>query len=126
MNTNYLFTSCFAIISLVGPGRAVAQCGLSMVETSLGDTVVYTCPGDQQSDIVALTNTAMSTEVFAYIVTDDQNMILSIPGDVSEIDVEEAGPGICRVWGLTYEGALTAMMGDDLMSTDLASGCEQL
>jgi hypothetical protein len=116
----------FASITLLPLASATAQCGPSMVTTAAGDTVLYTCPGDQMADLVPLMNTATPGQEFAYIVTDANNIILAVPGAVTEIDVEEAGVGVCRVYGVTYQGTLTAEEGQNVTMADLATGCEQL
>lgn len=92
------------------------------VSTADGETSVLTCPGDGQDDLVDLANTGGTGSNFTYLVTDENNVILAIPGG-SQANFEDAGTGICRVWGLSYEGTLLAEVGDDAAATELADGC---
>ncbi len=95
------------------------------VATEEGNSEVFVCPGNGISDLVRFDSTGVEGPSFVYIVTDDQNTILQIPeGD--EFDFDDAGLGTCRVWGLAYDGQLVAAMGDDLLTTELASGCFDL
>ncbi|MEM9919848.1 MAG: T9SS type A sorting domain-containing protein [Bacteroidota bacterium] len=91
-----------------------------------GATVRYTCPGDGVDDIITFVheNDAPGTE-YAYVITDDQNIILGVPPMNSQ-NFEGAGSGVCRVWGLSYTGNITAQMGDDAANTALTDGCFQL
>ena len=93
------------------------------VEASNGLTEIYTCPGDGLEDIVMFTGTGSSADAnFTYIITDNNDHILGIPSGDSQ-DFEGAGEGICRVYGLAYQGNLIAMMGDSLGGVALADGC---
>ncbi|MCI4670760.1 MAG: T9SS type A sorting domain-containing protein, partial [Bacteroidia bacterium] len=62
---------------------------------------------------------------FAYVVTDNNGTILGLPpGDM--VDFAGAGPGECWVWGLSYTGNLTAMLGQNATSVALSDGCFDL
>ncbi|MCI4668676.1 MAG: hypothetical protein MRZ79_11120, partial [Bacteroidia bacterium] len=62
---------------------------------------------------------------FQYVVTDAQGTILGLPpGDM--VDFAGAGPGECWVWGLSYTGNLTAMVGQNATSISLSDGCFDL
>ncbi|HMQ48737.1 MAG TPA: T9SS type A sorting domain-containing protein [Saprospiraceae bacterium] len=95
------------------------------VSTETGETLVYTCPGDGVADVVSFDSTGAVGANFAYIVTDENNIILGLPaGD--EVDFEEAGTGTCRVWGLAYNGNFTAEVGDDATGGGLSDDCYAL
>ena len=102
--------------------RTVPEGG--MVTSSSGATTVSTCPGDGLADIVEFSTTS-SALPYAYIITDENNIILGLPDGNSQ-DFEGAGIGICRVWGLAYAGNITAQMGDDITNTLLADNCHEL
>ena len=94
------------------------------VATSEGDTEVITCPGDGLADVFTFVSTGADGTSFTFLVTDADNNILDVPaGDL--VDFDGAGLGVCRVWGLSYAGDLTAAMGTNL-SSPLATGCSSL
>ena len=62
---------------------------------------------------------------YRYIITDDQNNILGIPPGNSQ-NFEGAGTGVCRVWGVSYSGALIAQPGDNAAAVALANSCFEL
>jgi hypothetical protein len=90
-----------------------------------GATRRYTCPGDGNPDVVSFVNTSSSSAQYAYVITDDQNIILGLPPG-NMLDFEGAGSGVCRVWGLSYTGNLTAMMGQNAATVSLSDDCFQL
>ncbi|MEM9836456.1 MAG: hypothetical protein AAF828_08135, partial [Bacteroidota bacterium] len=87
-----------------------------------GATQVVTCPGDQVEDIITTMTTGNSGGQTALIVTDTNNIILALP-EGNSVDLEGAGLGFCRIWSVTYQGELTAALGDDAAAVDLASSC---
>ncbi|HMQ45901.1 MAG TPA: T9SS type A sorting domain-containing protein [Saprospiraceae bacterium] len=121
-NDAILAFGCFELtsnfITIIGDGLTGG-----MVSTDTGETEVFTCPGDSIPDIVSFTNTGASAGAsFTYLITDENNVILDIPMGNS-VDFDSAGLGVCRVWGLAYTGALTAQVGDDIDTTNLAETC---
>jgi len=44
-----------------------------------------------------------------WVVTDDQGNILGLPPMPGVVDFDVAGPGICLIWNLSYDGALTGL-----------------
>ncbi len=96
--------------------------GSGTVATSDGASHVYTCPGDDISDVVNFSYDGSSQGGFTYIITDPQYNILGIPPGSSQ-DFEGAGEGVCLVWGLNYMGELVAEVGDNALTDELATGC---
>ena len=96
-----------------------------MVATNQGETEVYTCPGDTLSDIVIANTMGSAGQNFTFVLTDDQNIILDVP-DENAIDLTNADPGTCRIWGLAYSGDLIAELGDDAGAVALSDGCFSL
>ncbi len=94
------------------------------VATSEGNSLVYTCPGDGKADLITFQSTS-SNPFYTYVVTDDQNRILQTL-DGNEADFESAGPGTCRVWGLSFIGDLNLNPGGVLTEGPLASVCYDL
>ncbi len=91
------------------------------VQTTDGDTRVYTCPGDGIDDIIDFAHVNASNSNYQYVITDDQNVILALPGNSANL--EGAGVGVCRVWGFAYSGHLTAEAGQHVFSTQFSDGC---
>lgn len=90
-----------------------------------GAAMASVCPGDGIADILTFVSEGSIGENFSFVITDDNGSILGFPASAS-VNFEEVPPGTCRVYGLTYTGTLTANVGDDINSTDLATGCSVL
>ena len=91
------------------------------VATADGAVEINVCPGDGLPDLFTFVSTGADGANFTFIVTDEDNNILAVPeGDM--VDFDGAGLGVCRVWGLSYAGDLTATAGDNL-SASLATEC---
>ncbi len=102
--------------------RSVPQGGT--VATSEGETEVSVCPGDGLPDFFSFVATGAEGANFTFLITDTDNNIIGVPeGDT--VDFDDAGVGICRVWGLSYAGELTVTQGDNL-SASLATECSSL
>ncbi len=98
--------------TLCGPNVVVAECDGGMVSTTDEATSVSLCSMDENADLVPFFTTSESTENYQYIITDEDNVILGLPGDSN--DFNDAPAGVCRVWGLSYDGMLTLEVGDDM------------
>jgi len=85
------------------------------------------CAGDMMADNIpvdAITLTGNSGTNSQWVVTDEQGMILGLPGNFSDVDFNIAGAGTCLVWHLSFEDGLTgAEMG---MNADDLEGCFDL
>ena len=97
----------------------------STISLAGGATQIGTCPDDGEADVLTFTNTDESGAAFQYVVTDDNDVIISLV-DGDSFDFDPAGPGVCRVWGFAYAGSVEAMPGDTVTSASLASGCSAL
>ncbi len=120
-----LASGCFDLTdNFVETIREVPNAGT--IATEDGETEVLTCPGDGIADLISVDSTAVVGQFFTYVVTDGNNVVLGIPGgDV--VDVEDAGEGNCRIWGIAYQGDLTVAVGDTLAPDDsFATGCSDL
>ncbi|WP_353485241.1 T9SS type A sorting domain-containing protein, partial [Haliscomenobacter sp.] len=95
------------------------------VQMPNGMTTRYTCPGDGKADVVRFDSVGASRSKYAYIITDDKNMILGLPaGDM--VNLEGAGEGLCRVWGVAYTGNFTGKVGDNAATAALSDECFDL
>ncbi|MEO0777872.1 MAG: hypothetical protein AAF146_15000, partial [Bacteroidota bacterium] len=123
MTKSYLQQTLLFLLAFLAGNGLWAQCETGVSVTSAdGATRVYTCPGDGQDDIIEFANTSSGTTNFAYVITDDNNVILGIPPGSSQ-NFEGAGTGDCRVWGFTYTGDLLANPGYHVFSTFFSTGC---
>jgi len=125
LNTAVISDGCFDLSdNFVSISRQEGVNGGVVVMPS-GATTRYTCPGDSLDDIVMFENSLGSAEgEFAYVITDENGVILGLPGDMQNF--EGAGEGVCLVWGLTYTGTLTAMVGDTATAGPLSDGDSDL
>ena len=120
----FFSTSCWAISSnYIEIVRDHPDGGT--VATAGGQTVVTLSVGDGIDDVIYFTHANNSNSQYAYVITDDQNNILGLPPGNSQ-NFEGAGVGICRVWGLSYTGAITAQPGDNAGNTALSDDCYSL
>ncbi|MEQ8702668.1 MAG: T9SS type A sorting domain-containing protein [Phaeodactylibacter sp.] len=119
-----LAESCFGLSdNFIEIERALPDGGTVALED--GSTNALVCVNDGQPDVLTFTNQTQATAPYVYVITDDNNVILSIVSGDS-FDFDDASAGICRVWGLSYTGSLTAMEGEDAAAADLSDGCFNL
>lgn len=74
-----------------------------------GLTEFSTCAGDGESDAFDVILTDTLGPVFSWVITDTSGVILDLP-TAPPFDFENVGAGICRVWNLTHEAALTGLI----------------
>ena len=111
-----IFTSFLTIIfSLsVGQGHGFAQNQNSTVDGGyISTTDETTICIDGESDFVDVTVEGDSGRLRQWIITDDSNNILALP-DAPPFDFDGAGPGVCRIWHLAYNGIRPLNMGGNL------------
>jgi len=48
---------------------------------------------------------------FAWVVTDTEGNILGLPPTPEAVNFDEAGPGVCLIWHISYEDGLEGLMG---------------
>lgn len=124
LGNNRLASACFVLSdNFVTVFRERPAGGIVATET--GETEISICPGDGLADIIRFQSENASGGNFTYVVTDDNNIILAIP-EGNEVDFETADFGICRLWGLSYQGNIIAQVGDNAATTALADGCFDL
>lgn len=123
VNTDPIFSECGA---LSGNYIEVIREGVDggTVATDMDETTVYTCTQDGVADVVNFTHMSDSDSNYAYIITSDQNEILGLPGDSNDFD--EAPPGVCRVWGVSYTGNFLALVGDNIDLISISDMCYEL
>ncbi|MEM9929367.1 MAG: hypothetical protein AAF840_06090, partial [Bacteroidota bacterium] len=95
------------------------------IATADGATEITTCPDDGNADEVAFVTTGNNGTNNRLIITNENNEIIGLPGD-NTVNFDAAGPGICRVYNLTFTGDFLGQMGDIIDEVSLASDCEAL
>lgn len=95
------------------------------VSTSLGENIVYLCPGDANPNVIDFTTTSTANNNYTYIITDHQLEITHILSD-DFYDFDNEGIGISKVWGVSYSGNLLAQIGDQVNQVALSDGCYSL
>lgn len=95
------------------------------IETANGETAVELCVGDGIPDIVTISNSSQSLAPYRYVVTDENNVIVGLPG-VDFVDFDRAGGGICRIWGVSFIGEFSGRIGDNLDLISLSDDCYEL
>ncbi|NJL74972.1 MAG: T9SS type A sorting domain-containing protein [Saprospiraceae bacterium] len=115
---------CYAISrTAVKIVRATPDGG--MVAMPSGRTERTVCTTDGFNDVVIFTNNSTSNAQYRYVITDDQNNILGLP-PTNSLNFEGIFPGVCRVWGLSYTGNVTAQIGDNAAAVALTDDCFDL
>lgn len=95
------------------------------VATDNGETSVTISVNDGVADVINFEATDASNSKYQFVITDENNEVLAVLTD-NFADFEDAGEGICRVWGVAYTGGISVEAGDILTDVDLATGCSDL
>ena len=96
------------------------------VSLASGAGSINVCTGDGTPDeLEFIADTDATDEAYTFVVTDASNNIIAFsPSGV--VDFEGAGVGVVRVWGLSYNGNIIAVTGDNAATTTLTDGCYNL
>lgn len=90
-----------------------------------GDVFATVCANDASADVLTFNNNSGFAPNYAYIVTDEANIVQSI-STTGMIDFEGTGSGVARVWGVAYTGSLLVAPGDDAAAVALSDECFDL
>jgi hypothetical protein len=90
-----------------------------------GGTQFFTCPGDGNADVLRFVHNGFSSQDYAYLITDPNNVILDMTAN-NTYDFESYPEGTCRVWGLAYSGTLNAPVGSSLNGLAFSDECYSL
>ena len=61
---------------------------------------------------------------YSWIITDEDGIILGLPGDPEDVDFDQAGIGVCLIWNIAFADGLTGLEVDgDLLDLE---GCFDL
>lgn len=90
-----------------------------------GETYVSVCSMDGVADLVEVVSSGAVGSAFTFVLTSEDNVILDVSTD-PVFDFDAAPFGVCRIWGLSYQGELLATAGVGADTAMLASGCFDL
>jgi hypothetical protein len=86
------------------------------------ETVFYTCPGDDITDLIILETTSLDPD-YSYIITDTTD-IVTIPQIIGPvIDFNAAAPGEYRIYGISYNGNSIVGYGINILEDPLSDNC---
>lgn len=94
----------------------------AQVFSSTGQSHLFVEVGDGIPDEVTFVTNTWAAPNYVYVITDASNTILEITSNDTK-DFEEAGPGICRIWGFAYTGDVLVEPGDQIFGTQFSTGC---
>ena len=84
------------------------------------------CVDDLSADYVITESFNREGSQFVYLYTDEQNVITAIT-ITDSIDLDNAGIGTCRIYGLAFTGDLSISFSDDLdLVSELSTDCYDL
>ena len=113
----YELTTNFISINNVSPEGAT-------VFAANGSTSLVVCTNDAAPDVVSF-GTASTSPLYAYLVTDANNVILQV-SPTGNVDFATLPDGIYRVWGFAYVGSITATVGSNAATSNLSTDCFDL
>jgi len=117
-----LASSCFELSNnFVRVDRAEPVDGGEISDVS-GETFFYTCPDDNNGDLIVLQTTSLDPN-YQYVITNSDGKILipNVVGDV--IDFDGATPGTYRVYGISYNGNPLYIFGTNVTTDALSDNC---
>ncbi len=94
------------------------------VSTADGKSSLYVCSQDGNPDVVTFQTTSRDPN-YGYLITDENDIIEAVV-DGNNFDFEGQPLGISRVWGVSYVGEFSAVVGESIFTTQLASACADL
>ena len=111
-------TGCFSLSNSI----SVVRTGVAGGTISTEDPTDI-CAGDEIGDPINVTLEGAEGTNSAWVITDEAGMILGLPAG-PPFDLDEAGPGTCLIWHLSFEDGLVGAE-EGLNANDL-EGCYSL
>ncbi len=112
-------SGCYALSNAIPITRIGVIGGLVEITGGITDTTL--CLNDNLSDFVSF-QTNSTSQQYIYLITDTLNVIDTIL-TTNNFDFANSGEGTCRVYGISYTGSFTAVIGDTVLVSDLSSQC---
>lgn len=88
--------------------------------TTDNETEVSICLGDMTSDSVDVILTDTMGTFSAWIITDTFGLILDLPAS-PPFGFDNAGPGVCQIWHIVYEGMISGLEIDSTLANLMGS-----
>lgn len=124
--TDILASDCFGLSANYIEVRVEAAVG-GEISIADGRSFISICIGDDQgTPPVDFNTTGFSSGNYIFIITDEDNVIVDIPGAQPFGFEDDLVQGNLRIWGLAYSGNLLAQLGDNAATTALSDGCFSL
>jgi hypothetical protein len=79
------------------------------------------CVDDEPDNVSGITLTGNEGDISAWVVTDTLGNILGLPPMPGVVDFNEAGPGVCLIWNISYSTGLEGLVAGNNVSQ--LSGC---
>ncbi len=82
------------------------------------------CVGDGVADMImdSVTIAGATGESNRWVITDRDQNIIGLPGDLGTVDFDNAGVDTCLLWNISFTGELEGLIQDSLSLSDI-SGC---
>ncbi|MBL0682137.1 glycoside hydrolase family 48 protein [Aquimarina mytili] len=84
--------------------------------TIAGGPFVFTVGDGVADNVSGITRTGNIGETSQWIITDDQGKILGLPPTPEVVDFDGAGVGSCFIYNISYNGMITGLAQDGLLS----------
>src|SRR5688572_8763395 len=76
------------------------------------------CVGDSIPDYVSGVSLTGNIGTPQWVITNETNMILSLPASLDSVNFDGAGTGICLIWNISYFGTLSGLVPGNNLLTD--------
>ena len=124
INNHLLADGCFALSnSTIEVNRTTQEVVLDGGQVSIlgGQETAELCLNETTSSELTFAHATTSTAEYAYVITDEAGMIVEISTG-NNIDFVDFTCTTCLVNGVSYTGAITAEVGDELSTIDFSDG----
>ncbi|MCO6477298.1 MAG: hypothetical protein J5I94_11785, partial [Phaeodactylibacter sp.] len=118
----YDLTDNFVEITATGVDGATifTNVGVGVNEISL-------CVGDGVADVLQFTTTTSALSAsYTFAITNENDVVIGFLPASNSFNFELAGPGVAKVWGISYTGNLSLNVGQVITAGPLSDGCYDL
>ena len=112
---------CFELSTPITLIKSQVDAGIISGTPAGVDNIIDFCVTDGLQDSLVLSNSSLAGS-YAYLLTDDNAIVTDVLAS-DTLNFEGAAFGTCRIYGVSYTGAFTAMVGDSIGRDSLASQC---
>lgn len=118
-----LATSCYELSeNFITVDRTESMDAGNIFTANSTEDILYLCPGDENSDLVILSNDSDEAN-FRYVITNenDEVFVADIEGEV--IDFNVAPAGIYHIYGIAYTGEFDVDFMENIITGTLSTEC---